>query len=340
MLHFSEQLRSPRSPPAPRCIPGQAALWYKHSIMQLDVSLFRTLEYESTLLDRGVGVLLDECGTRPGPGMDVLVKPNLVARTKAHLSCSHPRVVAAVCKWLQDCGARVIVADSPAFGSASSVAAAAGMNKALAPLGLKVKTLGDPVKTPLTLGGHAGIARRALEADHLFNVARLKAHIQFRMSAAVKNLFGCVVGFRKAVAHTRHGQHPGHLESMVADVYEALPQSVHLLDGVYAMHRTGPVKGEPHNLGLLGASVNGVALDAAVYHILGLAPDQVPLWAEFVRRGEPGTDPEDLHYPLEQPDAFDGSGFEVPPVLDAMEFEPVRLVRGRLKSVLHTLTGK
>lgn len=308
--------------------------------MQLNVSLFRTLEYESTLLDRGVGVLLDECGRRPGPGWNVVVKPNLVARTKAELSCTHPRVVVAVCKWLRDCGASVTVADSPAFGTAALVAGASGLGRALAPLGLKVKTLGDPVKSPLTLGGHVGISRQALEADHIFNVARLKAHIQFRMSAAVKNLFGCVAGFRKAVAHTKHGPTPGHLESLVADVYEALPHCVHVLDGVYAMHRTGPVKGEPFNLGLLGASVNGVALDAAVYDILGLAPDQVPLWAEFVRRGEPGTAPEDLHYPLEQPDAFDGSGFEVPPILDAMEFEPVRLVRGRIKSMLHSLTGR
>ena len=46
------------------------------------------------------------------------------------------------------------------------------------------------------------------------------------------------------------------------------------------MHRHGPTNGEPYPLGLLAAAANPVALDTAVFTLLGLSPGQVPLWRE------------------------------------------------------------
>lgn len=299
--------------------------------------MLRQETYRRQALQGAVERLFDACGLSFAPGERVLVKPNLVSRGNAGLSCTHPEAVRAVCAQLLDIGATVRVADSPAFGSAERVARACGLDEALRSLDLRVATLGRPTPLALSLGGGIGVSRTALEADRIVSVARLKAHGQFRVTASVKNLFGCVCGCRKALAHMRLGERPGAMESMVLDVFAALPPVAGVADGIMAMHRGGPVHGEGFALGLLGASPDPVALDVALFRLLGLSPQDVPLWAEALRRGLPGADPAVAGFPLHGPQDFDAAGFVTRPELEPMRFEPLRFVRGRVKSLLHRL---
>ena len=49
-------------------------------------------------------------------------------------------------------------------------------------------------------------------------------------------------------------------------------------DGLTAMHVTGPSKGQPFPLGLLGASPSAVALDETLCAVLGLPREEVPAY--------------------------------------------------------------
>jgi uncharacterized protein (DUF362 family) len=303
----------------------------------IPVALLRQTNYSRPALLEAVERVLVACGLDFARGERVLVKPNLVSKNNAALSCTHPEVVRAVCAHLLDCGARPLVADSPAFGSAGRVAAACGLAKALKDLGLRVATLDRPAPLKLSDGGQIGLSRRALEADRILSVAKLKAHCQFRVTASTKNLFGAVCGCRKALAHMRLGDSPGRMERLVLEVRRALPPAIGLVDGISALHRGGPVHGEAFPLGLLGCSPDTLTLDAALYGILGLTPADVPLWAEALSQNLPGADPGAARFVLEKPPAFDSTGFEVQPQLSPMRFEPLRFMRGRLKSLLHRL---
>ncbi len=284
-----------------------------------------------------VAELLALAGCPAARGSRVLVKPNLVAPRNPALSCSVPALVRAACLPLLDAGAIVTVADSPAFGTGRIVARLAGLTEALADLPVRVTSLDRPCSLPLATGGRIGVSRLALEADHIVNLARLKCHDQMGMTLAVKNFFGCVCGFRKSLAHQRLGRDIRQFAGMILDVLAALPPSTSLLDGVVAMHKAGPVGGEAFPLGLLGAARNPVALDTAVYTLLGISPDFPPLWRESLVRGLAGATPGEIAYPLEQPDAFDAAGFVTPARLAPLRFEPRRFVRGRLRSLLLTL---
>jgi uncharacterized protein (DUF362 family) len=297
------------------------------------VAVARLEGYDSPALDRAVARLLETCGYRPAPGERVLVKPNLVSAGNAVHCTTHPQVVRAACAWLLDHGARVTVGDSPAFGPASRVADASGLTAAVAPLGLKATSLKRAVPLALTRGGTIGLSRDALGADRILNLPKLKVHGQMTLSGAVKNLFGCVVGFRKALAHNRLGHSHELFRSMLMDVYLALPRTTHLVDGIRTLHRNGPINGEPFPLGLLACSDNGVALDTMAGALLGLSPDRVPLWAEAVARSLPGADPAALHYPLERPDGFDLDGFILSEERE-LSFAPLRLLQGRIRSLL------
>jgi len=296
---------------------------------------FRRLDsYEDPSLEATVTELLGAAGCSVGHGDHVLVKPNLVAPRNTALSCSHPAMVRAVCRYLVERGAVVTVADSPAFGTGRIMARLAGLTEALADLPVRVDSLDRPCAIGLSQGGHIGVSRTALEADNIVSVARLKCHDQMGMTLAVKNFFGCVCGFRKSLAHQRLGKKPDRFARMILDVLAALPPSTSLLDGVVAMHKAGPVGGEPFALGLVGAAANPVALDTAIYGLLGLMPDHLPLWREAIALGMSGAHPEDLVYPLERPEAFDTKGFVTKETLSPLAFQPERFIKGRLRSLM------
>ena len=303
--------------------------------MPQSVYLERLPDYASPELDAVAGRLLELSGCCPARGDQVLVKPNLVAPSNTALSCTHPAVVRAVCRYLADCGARITVGDSPAFGTARIVARASGLDKALAGLPAPIVNLTRPRQLALTLGGSVGVSSQALDAALIVNVPRFKVHDQMRLTLAVKNFFGCVAGFRKSLAHQRHGENGTRFESMLMDVCQAMPRSVSIVDGVAAMHVCGPAKGKPYALGLLGACADPVALDTALHAVLGLPADGTPLGEEAARRGLV----EELAYPLRRPDEFDAHGFILPGCLAPVAFKPGRFLKGRLKSLYIRLSG-
>jgi len=302
--------------------------------MAIPVALCRVSKYEPRPVRKSVGMLLETIRCRPPRGARILVKPNLLTPKKA-LATTHPLVVKAVCEYLLDYGARVSVGDSPAFGTAEKVANANGLVEALNGLPIEIINLSRPTKIRLASGISIGISQKALEKDLIINVAKLKAHSQLRVSAAVKNFFGCVVGFRKALAHCQYGDMSNLFESLLIELMQAMPETVSLVDAVVAMQRTGPIDGDPFDLSLLGASSNPVALDTALYTILGLQPHHVPLWLESQKRGLSGAHIHELSYPLAQPEEFDAAGFTLPSILKPVTFHPVRFLSGRLKSMFN-----
>lgn len=300
--------------------------------LPIPVLLDRAVSYDAPALARLTARLLDGAGFRPARGSRVLVKPNLVAARSASLSTTHPAVVRAACEYLLAFGAEVVVGDSPAFGTARTVARASGLDAALRGLPVRLLGLGRPRRLALSFGAFVGVSRDALEADAILNLPRLKAHNQLRLTCAVKNLFGCVVGGRKALAHCRFGDQGNRFEAMLVEVAASLPPTWSLCDAVVAMSGRGPTGGAPCPLGLLAASADPHALDAAVYAVLGATPCAVPVWQEARARGLPGAFARNLSFPLLRPEDFDPAGFVIPPVLDPVTFHPLRLVKGRMKS--------
>ena len=298
------------------------------------VALAACPNYDAPSVERGVAAVLDAAGITLSRGVRVLVKPNLLLPKP--LACTNPEVVAALCAWLLDNGARVSVADSPGFGRAASVARRIGMAEALGRLGLTVVSLDRAATVRLRLPqGEASvrISRHALESDVVFSVPRVKAHSQMLLSLAVKNCFGCVVGLDKALAHARQGRDRALFADCLAAIWAALPTVFALADGVVGMHVTGPGRGKPFALGCLGASRSAVALDEALCAVLGIAPDATPLGRALERRQAEGCAAAGWRnsYPLLAPQDFDAAGFELPRTLAHTSFAPARLVKSSIR---------
>ncbi len=298
------------------------------------VSLLSTVCHD--FVDSTVVESLFSSSGMPVPsGASVLVKPNLVS-PDAFIAVTNPFLVTAVCAFLQDHGNRVICGDSPAFGSPSKVAARSGLDVMLGKIGVRVDELDRPVPVTLPCGIRTAISQKVLEAEFIVNLPKLKAHCQMGITAGVKNMFGTVCGFRKALAHFRHGDVKNAFPSLILELAEMLAPACNILDAVTAMHITGPVNGAPFRLNLLAASASPFALDTAVYDLLGISPHdrRISLWREARKRNMPAAFRKNIAYPVALPEDFDATGFLLPEVLKPETFNPFKLLRGRLRSFL------
>lgn len=298
------------------------------------VALTRCPTYEIVHVKEQVARLCQASGFALSRGDKVLLKPNLVAAGgRDGLALTHPNLVRAMVEWCLDHGAAVKVGDSPAFGSAASVMAACGLTDVLAGLPVQYAAFQQGRQVVTESGIRVVCAEDIFTCDSLVNLPKLKAHGQMRVTMAVKNYFGVVLTWRKALAHMSLGGSSGKFERMLVDLIGLVPEGISLIDGVTAMHRTGPMDGDPIAAGVLGASRNPVALDTAMLEVIGLSPSLSPLARECHRRNLPGSMPKDVCYPLLSSEEVTFPGFITPEVLDPVRFQVGRFVRSSIRRV-------
>ncbi len=142
------------------------------------------------------------------PGDTVLLKPNFIApKSRHHATQTDPAIILAVASLLKDFGARPFVGDSPAWGNVFTCVKALKLEESLKRLGVPVKQLDKPNWCRIGMGKtKVGISSVALDADVIINLPKFKTHQQLVATFAVKNMFGCVSGKRKALWHFRKGK--------------------------------------------------------------------------------------------------------------------------------------
>lgn len=138
-------------------------------------------------------------------GKTVLLKPNLISSSGNGFGCTNRHVIGAVALWFKDRGAKVLVGDSPAFGSAQSVCKRIGADQLLKKLGVKIVNFDISEQKELPGGVVIPIATHAMECDLFVGLPKIKAHSQMFVTLALKNIFGIVAGTKKAMLHMTHG---------------------------------------------------------------------------------------------------------------------------------------
>ena len=271
------------------------------------------------------------------PGARVLLKPNLISAGAPPLACTHGGFVAAVASWFLDRGCRVMIGDSPAFGSAVTTLERQGIARAVRGMDVRFVEFSTVVRVRLVGGISIGVAAEALDCDLLVNLPKIKAHDQMYVSMAVKNNFGIVKGMRKSWLHMRYGDSHLRFAGIILDLDRLLPKNITLADGIEVMHRHGPVHGDLLALGCVAGSRSPVALDTAMLALLELDPGRSPLWRAARERDLPGSQLCGIAFPLLAPADFFGSGFVAPEILDPVRFRPLRYVVNSLRRVVLAL---
>jgi len=270
-------------------------------------------KYDYAVMAKAIRGIFDSCGGITEvvkPGQRVLLKPNLLGVSRPDDAIvTHPIVVRAVAELVLEAGAWPFVSDSPAMGTWKKLVVETGMVKALEGLDVplypfkrsKVVEAASPFKK-------IELAQEALEADVVINLPKLKTHSQMLLTLCVKNLFGCVVGMKKPEWHYRAGIHTDYFARLLVTIHNLVRPAFTILDGVLAMEGDGPGKsGTPRHLGVLMGGQDGVAVDIAVCHMIGLTPERLATNAVAIK--EMGCRVDDIVLDGELPEV---RGFKLP----------------------------
>ncbi len=249
--------------------------------MRAKVSIVKCDDYKSEKVyqkvKEGVNLLggIDSFITK---GEQVLLKPNfLIGRSPEKCVNTHPAIVRAVAKLVLEAGANPVIGDSPQLGSALKVAEKCGVAEIARELGIDIVEF-KPVEV-MHPGGkffkHFVLGKAVLKADKIINLPKLKTHSLTFLTLAVKNIFGCIPGARKAQWHVRTSQKGNeYLSRMLLDLYTLINPALSIVDGIVAMEGKGPGSGKPRNLGLIIAGADAVAVDAVITETIGASPEQ------------------------------------------------------------------
>lgn len=243
--------------------------------------------YDTDLVCGKVAELFDQmplCNTW-NQDTKVLIKPNLLSKSDPNKAITtHPEVVRGVVRACVAHGVakeNITIADSAGglYNTKQTISLyqGTGMTKIAQEEGVSLYT--DCKSEVVPLEGKVvtsfNILKPALEADVIINLPKFKTHMMTGMTAGIKNMFGVIPGLEKSQWHTRF---PDRLPfgEMLVDLYEKIPPTISLLDGILAMEGDGPGSGTPRELGILMASENTLHLDLAVGTMMGLQPMVVP----------------------------------------------------------------
>jgi uncharacterized protein (DUF362 family) len=209
----------------------------------------------------------------------VLLKPNFIApRSHRHATQTDPAIILEVAKLLKDFGAKPLVGDSPAWGNVFGCVEALKLEEPLRKLSVPVKQLDKPRKCRIGANDtKVGISSVALDADVIINLPKLKTHQQLVATFAVKNMFGCVAGKRKALWHFAKGGKEEDFCKLLIEIYKFLNPALTIIDGVVAMDGPGPIRGRARPLGWLIGETEPMACEVICCKLVNIKPEELPI---------------------------------------------------------------
>lgn len=245
------------------------------------VSIVKCPEYDKELVFLKIHEVLEQLGGISRfvrRGQTVLLKPNMLsAKTPLQGVTTHPLILEAMIHEVQSAGGEAWIGDSPS-GAVKGLERCwenTGFLEVAEKTGARIVHF-EAEGTNICRAGKEiyHLAKAVTEADVVINLPKLKTHGFTLYTGAVKNLYGTLPGFQKAVYHKKH-PHPDHFSRVLVDLYELVNARLHVMDGVLGMEGNGPSTGKMRWTGLLLAGTDGVALDAAASYLMGFGENEI-----------------------------------------------------------------
>jgi uncharacterized protein (DUF362 family)/Pyruvate/2-oxoacid:ferredoxin oxidoreductase delta subunit len=227
-------------------------------------------------------------------GDKVLLKVNLIGpKTSESAAITHSEFVRALVRILKEKGCTVWIGDSSG-GAIAGIAPTAqsfkvsGYEKVAKEEGAIIKNFDSEGVVEVTAESNPRekmyLAKPLFDADVVINLPKLKTHSAGIYTGAVKNLFGCVPGLRKAKYH-KMAPDPLDFGHIIVDIHKATKFSLHIMDGIIAMEGEGPTAGRVYQANKILISEDPLALDRVAIDMLGLKIEDVPILLASQKRG-------------------------------------------------------
>ncbi len=214
-----------------------------------------------------------------------LLKPNLLAAKKPEIGVTtHPEFLRACIRYFKKINENLAVGDSPG-------GAVAGVERVWNETGISAVVEEEKAeKKVFEKYGASFLASRnprnkrvrtieissvVLDGYSIISLPKMKTHTLMLFTGALKNLYGCVPGLRKAHYHFC-AVHPDDFGELLADIVLQIKPKFAIVDAITSMEGDGPSAGKLRNTGLIIMGQDLVAVDAVMAYIMGYAPLKDP----------------------------------------------------------------
>jgi len=251
------------------------------------VSVTRCGDYERARVEEAVRQalgLLPLADGLPGAGKRVLLKPNLLSSNDPPERAvnTHPEFVRAATIFFLERGCEVLIGDSCgslAPGSHERAVKATGLDAITREFGIEIMNFDKPPFVELDVPDGKLLPRvRApaivKETDCFVTLPKFKTHGLTLLTGALKNQYGLLPGRWKKDTHLAAPK-PALLAQAVVDINSVAGPDLALMDAIVGMEGNGPSAGKVRRVGLVLASKDPVALDAAAGALMGYKPDDI-----------------------------------------------------------------
>lgn len=224
-------------------------------------------------------------------GRNICIKPNLVAKKKPEeAATTHPSIVYAVAKICRDLGANVTIAESPGglYDKAvlKSIYKVTGIEEAAGMAGVNLNY--DLSETEVVCEDNEylkkiNIITPVANADCVINISKLKTHGMMAYTGAVKNMFGCIAGLKKAEYHFNMPDYDK-FANCIIDICLASKPTLNIIDTIVGMEKDGPTAGDPKKMDLLISGSDPFETDIVAASIIQADIEKIPVLRNAIRR--------------------------------------------------------
>ena len=205
----------------------------------------------------------------------VSIKPNLCSlKSVSSGSTTDPRIVEAVIKRVNaetTCKINIVETNNFQASADKTFRTLGFLDLAKKYPNVECINLSNDVKLKASLNGEVFstllIPETMLFSDYLINIAKLKTHVDYRYTGALKNAYGFLLSSR-ALYH-------GFMHKALVDLNRVYKPDLSIIDAVIGMEGFGPTGGSPKYVGVILASKDPVAADTVAAQIAGIKPSKI-----------------------------------------------------------------
>jgi uncharacterized protein (DUF362 family)/Pyruvate/2-oxoacid:ferredoxin oxidoreductase delta subunit len=230
-------------------------------------------------------------------GKRVLIKPNMLGPYPPEKGITtHPALIRSLVRSLKRRDAVCWVGDNPGlsgYAANERCARVTGLYEAADGgfVYLGREAVSAEAKTPWP--EKVVVSRALFDADLIVNVPKFKTHMQTKVTGAVKNLFGLLVGAEKARIHLTV-PHPDDFAKALVGIYRIRVPDLTVMDAVVGMEGNGPSGKDLRRIGKILAAPNGVCVDGVMAAMMGVAPLKIATLRAAREAGLGEIDPEKM----------------------------------------------
>ncbi len=253
--------------------------------MKVKVSAVQCKSYDKSLVFNKLKESVSKAGGFPvalTKKSKVLIKPNfLTAQSPDKAITTHPEIVRAIIKLLREQNiSDITIGDSPAGKYTwEELWTKTGFANLAKEENVKLLPFINSKKILLNNKESIPILSELSSFDFIINVPKLKTHTLTKMTGAVKNCYGLMIGGAKAHFHGKNPS-PKKMSAFLAEFYQLVKPDFTIMDAIIGMEGNGPVNGKPKEMGVILAGTDALAIDACACGVFGYKYNQIPLLLE------------------------------------------------------------